>query len=144
MPDHGSPSTALEEPFCTSFRLTWSNSQTCSYCAPQIYKARTQKDLYSIQEVGTHATCLTHPCGTSLLGFKFKAADTGAQQFQYIAPCLSTGPGTNYTLHSALSSSSVVRDSLLQLSLLVCSVMIVGSRLLQRNLGLMIALLIPV
>ncbi len=50
-----------------------------------------------------------HPRGTSLLGFK--AAGTGAQQFQYVAPH-STGPAAPVTpVHSAPSSPLAVRDS---------------------------------
>ena len=72
---------------------------------------------------------VARPGATSLLGFK--TAGTGAQHFQYIAP------------HSVPSSSSAVRDVSLQISLLVRSVMIVGSRSLRHYLGLMTALLIP-
>jgi hypothetical protein len=50
-----------------------------------------------------------HPRSTSLLGFK--AAGTGAHQFQYIAPH-SAGPAAPVTpTHSAPSSPSAVRDS---------------------------------
>ena len=51
-----------------------------------------------------------HPRSTSLLGLK--AAGTGAQQFQYIAPHSSSGPAAPVTpVHSAPSSPPAVRDS---------------------------------
>ena len=52
--------------------------------------------------------------------------------------------GANYTLNSAPSSFPAVRDSSLQISLLVLSIMIRGSRSNRHFLGPMTALLVPV
>jgi hypothetical protein len=79
--------------------------------APEIPKPELKEiSIQTEKWVPTPPASPAHPRGTSLLGFK--AAGTGAHQFQYIAPHSSTGPAAPITpMHSAPSSPSAVRDS---------------------------------
>ena len=72
---------------------------------PELREISVQTDKW----VPTPPASPAHPRGPSLLGFK--AAGTGAQQFQYIAPH-STGPARPVTpVRSVPPSPSAVRDS---------------------------------
>ena len=79
--------------------------------APELPKPELKEiSIQTEKWVPTPPASPAHPRSTSLLGFK--AAGTGAQQFQYIAPHSSTGPAAPVTpVHSTPSSPSAVRDS---------------------------------
>ena len=72
---------------------------------PELKEISVQTDKW----VPTPPASPVHPRSTSLLGFK--AASTGAQQFQYIAPHSAVPAAPVTPIHSVPSSPSAIRDS---------------------------------